>query len=81
MVALPKATRLLRLRVQFFSTAWTNVSYERCVAQVEASVTGRSLVQGNPTECVCFVQCDHVKQHHHTDPQRVGRSGRTKNIP
>jgi len=63
MVAQPKAARLLRLRVRMLSAAWMNVSYERCVVQVEASATGRFLVQGSPTECVCFVQCDHVKQY------------------
>jgi hypothetical protein len=62
MVALPKAVHSLRLRVQILSGVWMNVSYERCVVQVEASEADRSLVQGSPTECVCVVQCDHVKQ-------------------
>ena len=26
--------------------------------QVEVSATDRSLVQMNPTECVCFTECD-----------------------
>jgi hypothetical protein len=48
MVALPKAARLLGLRVRILPAAWMNVSSERCVVQVEASATGRSLVQGVP---------------------------------
>jgi hypothetical protein len=31
----------------------------RC--QVEATVTGRSLVQGNPTECVCVYVSDRLQ--------------------
>ena len=30
--------------------------------QVEVSVTDRSLVQGSPTECVCVIEGDLVKQ-------------------
>jgi broad specificity polyphosphatase/5'/3'-nucleotidase SurE len=63
MVALPKFAHLLRLRVQILSAVWMNVCYERCVVQVEAAAAGRFLVQGSPTDCVCVVQCDHVKQY------------------
>jgi len=62
MVALPKAARLLGLRVIILKALWMNVCCERCAVQVEASTTGRSLVQGSPAECVCVAQCDHVKQ-------------------
>ena len=61
-VALPKASRFLGLRVRILPAAWMNVSCERCVLLLEASATDRSLVQGCPTDCVCVVQCDHVKQ-------------------
>jgi hypothetical protein len=40
-----------------------NVCCERCVVHVDASTTGRSLVQGIPTKCVCVVQCVNVKQY------------------
>ena len=33
-----------------------------CVAQVDASVTGRSLIQGSQTECVCARACDQSQQ-------------------
>jgi hypothetical protein len=33
-----------------------------CVVQVEASATGRSLVEGSPTECVYVRVCDQVQQ-------------------
>jgi hypothetical protein len=34
-----------------------------CMLQVEDSATGRSLVQGgSPTEYVCVIECDQVKQ-------------------
>ena len=45
MVALPKSARLVGLRVRILPAAWTNVSCESFV-QVEASTTGRFLVQG-----------------------------------
>jgi hypothetical protein len=40
------------------------VSYIYCVVLVEASATGRSLVQGSPTECVfvCVTLCAQVQQ-------------------
>jgi hypothetical protein len=62
MAVLRKAGRLRGLRVRILSAAYMNVSWERCVVQVEACATVRSLVQGSPTECVCVVQCDYVKQ-------------------
>jgi len=62
MVALLMAARLLGLRVRILPAAWMNVYCERCFVHVEASTTGRSLVQGSPAECVCVAQCDHVKQ-------------------
>jgi len=46
LVALRKAGSLLGLRVQILPAAWMNFSCERRVVQVEASTTGRSLVQG-----------------------------------
>jgi len=45
MVALPKAARLLGLRVIILPASWMNVCCERCAVQVEASATCRSLVQ------------------------------------
>ena len=30
--------------------------------QVEVSATGRSLVQGSPTECECVIECNQVQQ-------------------
>jgi len=57
------------------STAWV---YDRSLAgitgcnpdvgmdvvffQVEVSATDRSLVQRNPTECLCATECDQVQQ-------------------
>jgi hypothetical protein len=81
LVALLKAARLLGLRVGILSAACMNVSCECCVLHMEACAMGRSLVQGSPTEGLFVVQCNYVKLTHYTDPQRVGRSGRTKNIP
>jgi hypothetical protein len=34
------------LRIRILRAAWLNVSCERSVVQVEASATGRSVVQG-----------------------------------
>jgi len=63
MVALLKKACLLGLWVRILPATWMNVSCERCVVQVEACTTVRSLVQGRLTECVCVVQFDHVKQY------------------
>jgi len=54
---------LLGLRVPIPPTVWTSVFFEccLCVIQVEASATGRFLVQGNPTECVCVIEYGQVQ--------------------
>jgi len=44
------AARLLGLRVRIPREAWMPVSCERCQEQIPP--TGRSLVQGNPTESI-----------------------------
>jgi len=46
MVALRKSARLVGLRVRILPAAWMNESCERCFVQVEASTTGRFIVQG-----------------------------------
>jgi hypothetical protein len=58
-----KAAGLLVLRVRILPAACMNVSFERCVVHVEDSATGRSPVQGSPTDCECVIQCDHVKHY------------------
>ena len=50
----------------------------RCVVQVHASATGRSLVQGSPTECVCVHVCVIRLNNNPVHVQWVGRKGRTK---
>jgi hypothetical protein len=55
MVAVPKAAGLLGLRFRIV-----------VLLHVDASATGRSLVQGIPTECVCVVHCANVKQYPNT---------------
>ena len=58
------AARLLRSRVRI-ALGGACVCF---VTQVEASATGRSLVQGSPTECCVFVRacsclvCDQVQK-------------------
>jgi hypothetical protein len=47
------ATRLLRLRVRIPPGGGMFVSCECVCCQVDTSASGRSLVQRNPTECVC----------------------------
>ena len=45
------------------------------VVHVEASATGRSLVQGSPTECVCvLIKYNNIPLH----LKGVGRTGPTK---
>ena len=33
-----------------------------CAVQVDASVTGRSLIQRSQTECICAIECDKTQQ-------------------
>ena len=55
-VALANVDRLLGLRVRFPPGARIFVSCEICVLfHVEACATGRSVVQGDPTECECVI--------------------------
>jgi hypothetical protein len=58
----PGAARFLGLRVWIPLRTWMFVSCECCAL----CVTGRSLVQGSPTECVCVCvcvsDCDQVQQ-------------------
>jgi hypothetical protein len=52
---IPAAERLLGPRVRIPPEAWMFVSCECLCCQVEASATGRSLVQSSPTDCgVCL---------------------------
>jgi len=44
------AAALQGLRVRILRGAWMSVSCDVC-CQIEVSATGRSLVQGSPTEC------------------------------
>jgi len=47
------AARLLGLRIRTPPQAWLLVFSECVCFQVQVSVTGRSLFQRSPTECVC----------------------------
>ena len=79
------AVRLLGLRIRIPSGSWMFILWVLCVVQVKekASATGRSLVQGSPTECVCVsvIGCNnnplHLKwvgRRRHTKIERLGIS-------
>jgi hypothetical protein len=54
------AARLLGLRVRIPPEAWMFVSCKCYILQIDVSATGRSLAQGNSTECA-RVMCGKVK--------------------